>query len=234
MHEWLEWARGPVFRFAFLFMVLGMFRLMALNLLSLRSVARRAGNKEIPVARVLRSTVQWLLPHGGAVSRDPVFTMASVLFHIAMIFTPVFLGAHILLWQRGLGVSWPALSQPLADTLTLVGVAAGLILIVQRIFARASRELSRPQDYLLPVLITTIFASGFLAMHPAVSPFSYDATMLLHVICGNLMIVVLPFSKLSHALLFPITRLISEMAWHLAPDAGQQVAIALNKEGDPI
>ena len=122
MHEWLEWARGPVFRFAFLFMVLGMFRLMALNLLSLRSVARRAGNKEIPVARVLRSTVQWLLPHGGAVSRDPVFTMASVLFHIAMIITPVFLGAHILLWQRGLGVSWPALSQPLADTLTLVGV----------------------------------------------------------------------------------------------------------------
>ena len=71
-------------------------------------------------------------------------------------------------------------------------------------------------------------------MHPAVSPFSYDATMLVHVICGNLMIVALPFSKLSHALLFPITRLISEMAWHLAPDAGQQVAIALNKESDPI
>ncbi len=234
MHEWLEWARGPVFRFAILFMALGMLRLLVLNFLSLRTVARRAGNREIPVGSVLRSTVHWLLPHGRTVAQHPVFTTASVLFHLAMIITPVFLGAHILLWERGLGVSWPALGQPLADALTLIGVATGMILIVQRIFARASRELSRPQDYLLPAVITTIFATGFLAMHPTVNPFTYDSMIFVHVICGNLILVALPFSKLSHALLFPITRLISEMGWHLAPDAGQQVAVALNKEDESI
>ena len=234
MHEWLLWARGPMFRFAFALMALGVLRLVVLSLLNLTAVARRAGNKRFPVAKVLRGTLAWMVPRGGALSGHPVFTFASMLFHLAMIITPIFLGAHILLWQRGLGVSWPALNQSLADTLTLAGIAAGLVLIVQRIFARASRELSRFQDYLLPVLITVIFAAGYLAQHPARNPFSYDAVMLLHVLCGNLLFIVLPFSKLSHALLFPITRLISEMGWHLVPDAGQQVAVALHKEDQPI
>jgi len=234
MHEWLEWARGPMFRFAIVFMALGMVRLMVLSALNLRAVAQRAGNKETPLGKVLGSTLRWLVPHGRSVGQHPVVTTASVLFHVAMIITPVFLGAHILLWERGLGVSWPALGQPWVDVLTLVGIAAGAVLIAQRLFARATRELSRPQDYLLPSLIITTFAAGFLAMHPDLNPFAYDSTLFVHVITGNLILVVLPFSKLSHVLLFPITRLVSEMGWHLAPDAGQRVAVTLNKENERV
>ncbi len=234
MHEWLEWARGPFFRFAFLFMTLGILRLVVLNLLSLWTIAQRAGNKTIPIGQVLRNTFQWFLPRGRAFAQHPVFTVASVLFHVAVIIVPVFLAAHILLWERGLGVRWPAIGQPLADALTLLGLTAGVILIVQRIFVRSSRALSRPQDFILPVLITAVFGSGFLAMHPAGNPFAYDPTIFMHVVCGNLIFMVLPFSKLSHAVLFPITRLISEMGWHLAPDAGQRVAVALGKEDQPV
>mgnify|MGYP001828685609 FL=1 len=234
MSEWLLWARGPMFRFAMLLMVLGVIRLVVLSLLNLVAVSRMAGDKRIPIATVLRGTAGWLFPRGGALTGHPVFTLASMIFHLAMIITPIFLGAHILLWQRGLGLSWPALAQPLADALTLAGIVAGVVLIVQRIFARASRELSRLQDYLLPVLITIIFATGYLAMHPGSDPLSYEAVMLIHVVCGNLLLIALPFSKLSHVMLFPITRLVSEMGWHLAPDAGQRVAATLHKEDQPI
>jgi hypothetical protein len=234
MSEWLLWARGPMFRFAILLMVLGMLRLVVLSLFNLTAVARRSGNKRLRVTAVLRDTAGWLIPRGRALTGHPVFTLSSVVFHAATIITPIFLGAHILLWQRGLGVSWPALAQPLADALTLAGIVTGVVLIVQRIFARANRDLSRLQDFLLPVLITIIFATGYLAIHPASDPLPYDAVMLIHVVCGNLLLIALPFSKLSHVMLFPITRLVSEMGWHLAPDAGQRVAVALNKEDQPI
>jgi len=234
MNDWLLWARGPMFRFAILLMMLGVLRLVVLSLLNLVAVARRSGDNRFPVAAVLRGTAGWLVPRRGALTDHPIFTLASMIFHLAMIITPIFLGAHILLWQRGLGLSWPALAQPLADALTLAGIVTGVVLIVQRVFTRANRDLSRLQDYLLPILITIIFATGYLAMHPASDPLPYETVMLTHVLCGNLLLIALPFSKLSHAMLFPITRLVSEMGWHLAPDAGQRVAVALNKEDQPI
>jgi len=78
------------------------------------------------------------------------------------------------------------------------------------------------------------FTTGYLAMHPALNPFDYNATMLVHVMSGNLILVLLPFSKLSHAVLFPTTQLLSEMAWHLAPGSGENVALTLGKEHEPI
>jgi len=100
--------------------------------------------------------------------------------------------------------------------------------------ARASRALSRTQDYLLPLIIGVAFVSGYLAMHPAVNPFSYNATMFVHVMVGNLIFILIPFSKLSHIALFPVTQLVSEMGWHLVPESGARVALALGKEGEPI
>ena len=37
---------------------------------------------------------------------------------------------------------------------------------------------------------------------------------------GNLIFILIPFTKLSHAVLFPATQLVSEMGWHLAADSG--------------
>ena len=45
---------------------------------------------------------------------------------------------------------------------------------------------------------------------------------------------MIPFTKMSHVALFPATQLISDLGWHLKPGAGQQVAIALGKENEPI
>jgi nitrate reductase gamma subunit len=158
----------------------------------------------------------------------------SFLFHIAVIVTPLFLAAHIALWYRGTGMSWAAIPQVVADYLTLLAIATGVVLFVRRVSARATRALSRPQDYLLPLILMVPFVSGYLAMHPGLNPFDYNATMFVHVMSGNLILVLIPFSKLSHAVLFPTTQLMSEMAWHLAPGSGERVALTLGKEQKPI
>jgi hypothetical protein len=71
-------------------------------------------------------------------------------------------------------------------------------------------------------------------MHPSINPFGYYGTMVVHVMSGNLIFLLIPFSKMSHMALFPATQLVSELGWHLLPGAGQQVAVALGKENDPL
>jgi nitrate reductase gamma subunit len=131
-------------------------------------------------------------------------------------------------------VSWPALPQPLADYLTLTAIVAAIVLFVTRVSASVTRTLSRAQDYLLPLLLLVPFVSGYLAMHPASNPFGYNGTMFVHVMSGNIIMILMPFSKLSHAVLFPTTQLVSEMAWHLGSDSGRKVAVTLGKENEPI
>ena len=76
--------------------------------------------------------------------------------------------------------------------------------------------------------------SGYLALHPVLNPFSYDGVMLIHVLSGNLIFILIPFTKLAHLVLFPITQLVSETGWHLAPHSGREVAAALGKEHEAI
>lgn len=233
MTEWLEWARGPAFRFSILLMILGLARLLVLNIANILNVVSRARDKSIPWTTVIRDTVRWFFPYRTA--KPQLFvTVVSFLFHVSVIVTPVFLGAHIMLWQRGVGVSWAAIPQLAADYLTLLAIASAALLFFKRVSAKATRALSRPQDYLLPPLIMIPFISGYLAMHPAYNPFEYNATMFVHVMSGNLILILMPFSKLSHAVLFPTTQLVSEMAWHLVPGSGEKVALSLDKENEPI
>ena len=58
--------------------------------------------------------------------------------------------------------------------------------------------------------------------------------MLVHVLSADILLVLIPMTKLSHSVLLPSTQLISEVAWHWPADAGAKVAIALGKEGDPV
>lgn len=233
MTQWLDWARGPAFRFCIAILVLGMFRLLLLNAIHLVVVMRRAKGREIPWGSVIGRTMSWLFPFKVS-RRDVGLTLVSVVFHIAAILTPVFLYDHIRLWRRGLGISWPALPQLTADVLTLVTIFMALILFLRRLAPGASRALSTHQDFVLPLLIAVPFASGYLAMHPGINPFPYEGTLLVHVLSGNVAMAILPFTKLSHAVLFPLSQLLSETGWYLCPNAGQQVAATLGKENSSI
>jgi len=236
MEQWLEWARGPVFRACFAIMLLGLARVVVLNTVSIASLiyTSKKNRRAVPWGTVAKATLQWVFPVKKGFEARAVFSVTSMLFHLCIIVTPIFLGAHILLWERGLGISWPAISNLAADYLTLLAILTGVALLAQRVGARASRAISRPQDYFLPLLIVTPFVAGYLAMHPNLNPFGYNGTMFVHVMSANLIFLLIPFTKMSHVVLFPGTQLVSEMGWHLKPGGGEQVAIALGKENEPI
>ncbi len=233
MELWLHWARGPLFRVALVFMLLGLARHLLLTVWAGARVYQRAGDRKIPFRKVAEATRRWLLPFGRLRDRWP-YSVTTFAFHVAVIVVPLFLAGHIALWKKGIGISWPALPNGVATALTFVALVTALAVVIQRALSRATRSLSRFQDYALPLLLALGFASGFLVMHPAWNPFSPDGTMLAHVLVGDTLLVLVPLTKLSHMILLPLTQIVSELAWHFPPDAGHRVGLTLGKENEPI
>ncbi len=233
MEAWLEWARGPAFVFAFSFMVLGLVRHVVLTAAAMYKHLRRAGDPSIAYAKLTRTTLEWLVPMT-KIRNQLFYAVTSVVFHIAVLIVPVFLGGHIALWARGVGVSWPAIPHDVADVLTIVAIVTAVALLAQRIGSKAMRSLSRFQDYGLPPLIAVPFVTGFLVMHPASNPFSYEAVLLVHVMSANLIFILMPVTKLSHAVLLPSVQFVSEIGWKWPADSGSRVAAALGKEEAPV
>ncbi len=233
METLLEWARGPCFVFAFTFMLLGLVRHLGLTGWEMIRDMRRAGDKSLPYSQVFFATLKWMFPIHKMKNRF-FFSLTSVLFHIAILIVPVFLGGHIALWARGLGLSWPAIPNSVADVLTILAIVTAVALVIQRAAARATRALSRFQDYILPPIIAVPFVSGFFLMHPSTNPFSFEAMLFLHVMSANLVFVLIPITKLSHIALIPSVQLVSEVGWRWPPDSGSKVGIALGKECEPV
>ena len=233
METLLEWARGPCFAFAFTFMLLGLIRHLGLIGWEMIRDMRRAGDKTLPYAQVFFATLKWVFPLAKVKDRL-LFSLTSVLFHIAILIVPIFLGGHIALWARALGISWPAIPNNVADVLTIVAIVTAVALVIQRAAARATRSLSRFQDYILPLIIAMPFVSGFLLMHPPINPFSFEATLLVHIMSANLVFFLIPITKLSHAALIPSVQMVSEVGWHWPSNSGTKVSLALGKENEPV
>ncbi|MFP4623460.1 MAG: hypothetical protein ACOCVZ_02850 [Gemmatimonadota bacterium] len=233
MENWLQLAKGPLFWVAFTVMVLGLGRHLVLTLYEAARAYRRAGDKDIPGRRVFSETMRWLVPRDRLRDRW-LYSATTFLFHVGVILVPLFLAGHIALWQQALGISWPALPNDVATTLTLITLAAAVAVVIQRLASPESRALGRVQDYALPLLIAVVFASGFMVMHPAWNPWGRDPMFLIHMLSGDLLLFLVPFTKLSHMVLLPLTQLVGELAWHFPQDAGQRVGVALGKESEPI
>lgn len=233
METLLQWLRGPVFWAALTFLILGLTRHVAMTVWGIARAAQRAGDKSFPYGKVFAATMKWLFPAGQLKNRL-LFSLTSLVFHVAIILVPIFLAGHIALWERGIGLSWPALPNGLATVLTIAAVATAIALVLQRVASRDTRVLSRFQDYALPLLVALPFASGFLVMHPAWNPISRDLALLIHVLSADTLLFLIPLTKLNHMVLLPTTQLVSELAWHFPPDAGTRVAVALDKANEPI
>jgi len=233
MESWIEWARGPVFLFAFSFMLLGLVRHIFLTIWEIARAMSKAGDKSLPYRQIFVATFKWLFPTD-KLKKELLFSMTSILFHVAILIVPIFLAGHITILARRLGISWLAIPNQLADVLTIIAIVTAIALVLQRAAARATRTLSRFQDYTLPLIIAVPFASGFMVMHPTMNPFSYEAMLLIHILSADLVLILIPITKLSHMALMPTAQLVSEVAWHWPPDAGSKLAVTLGKEDEPI
>lgn len=227
MSETLDFAMGPLFRASILVMILGLARLVLLRTIAIVRARRRTPPRPVPWGQVATSVVDWLVPVRHVMRTSPVFNIISILYHVALILTPLFLANHVLLVERSTGIAWPALGAAAADTFTLAALVTTALLLGFRLFNRTSRQMSAGGDYLLLLLLALPFASGWLATHPGGAPFRYESLMLVHVLGAELIFVLIPFTKLAHFVMFPLDRLATHVFWGLVPGAGNRVAETL-------
>lgn len=234
METMLEFARGPLFRFSLAIMLLGLLRVVVLDLTAAAGAYWRAGDKSLPWKLIIRRTLRWLFPVNRLLINRPVYSVISVLFHVGLLVVPIFLFAHMELWKAKLGFGWPTLPKAWADWLTLGTVVFALALVIGRIASRESRFLSRKQDYLWPMILLIPFLTGYLCANLGLGPTVYRLAMLIHILAGETIFVLMPFTKVAHCVLMPFSQFISNLAWKFPPTAEEPVTATLNKKGAPV
>ena len=212
----------------FLIMLLGLSRHV---LLQVSNLILRKGRRlvNVPWNRVLEDTLTWALPFRHLIPGTMLFSSVSFLFHIGVIIVPLFLADHVLLCEKFLGTKLPAISQSLADYLSLLTIGCLMTLLALRLLMRRLRAMSRKSDYVLLIMVALPFLTGFVSSHPELNPLPWKLTMLLHLLSAETLFLIIPFTKLAHIVLFPFDR-ISVLHWQLRPGAGDKVAQALYGE----
>lgn len=158
----------------------------------------------------LHSIYKWLIPYGTFGWRaQPFFTACFFLLHFGAVLIPFFLMGHNMVLEDALGFSFPTMPQILADVLTVATILGIVCIVLRRIALAEVRILTTCYDYFILALVAVPFITGFIArMHVG----DYDFWLLCHIITGELMLLLAPFTKLSHIVLYFGSR------WQLGAD----------------
>ncbi len=234
MEQLLEFARGPLFRLTFTIMVLGLARILIIDIIQAIEAYRRAGDKNIPWKNVIIDSLTWLIPVKRIYRNRPVYSIISILFHIGLLLVPIFLYAHVILWQDYLAIPWLTLSYEWAYWLTILTIVAAAGLLIGRIASNSSSYISRKQDFLWPVILMVPFVTGFLCAHAGLGPKVYQVSMLVHILTAELIFILIPFTKIAHCVLMPLSQVVVAIAWKFPADTDEKIAVTLNKKGEPV
>lgn len=203
-----QFITGPLLWFSFLFFIIGCMVHVVLYIRGLDwKLDRVSYSKHIyyGVKGAFRSVFFWLLPFGTRSWRsNPGFTLIFLLLHSGILITPFFLQAHHVILRERWGISFWTIPDSVADVLTLGVMVAALILLLRRVALPKVRILTRPQDIAVLVITVLPFFTGFLAYHQVSDP---NVWTLLHVLSGELMLIAIPLSKLSHFVKFFCSRI---------------------------
>jgi len=235
MEDLLNFAKGPLFRFSFAIMILGLIRLFGLTIINGLSAKSKAKDKAIPNSYVKKMTFGYIFPIR-TFRKKPIYAGISIIFHIGLLLTPILLVDHNLLFDSSIGFSLLviSISKQIADILTITTIIAAILLLIMRTSNEASRFLSRKQDFLWLILLMFPFATGLICAQVTVNPSTYDFFMLIHILSGCAIFILIPFTKIAHCVLLPLGQWITARAWKFPPEAGEEVEISLGKQGEKL
>jgi len=153
-----------------------------------------------------RSIFRWLIPFGSQSMKDhPFVTVGYFFFHLSFLGMLIFLSTHVFT-----NINWWGFTDRIADVMALVFMGSVVFIVIRRLIAPEVRIITTLSDYLLLALVTTLFMTGYyMAYHPEIELWiNYDNILILHILLSELLIILIPFTKLGHMILFFFTRAI--------------------------
>ena len=197
-----EFVRGPLMWLILTVFVMGM-GVRVFELVRLSRARDQGFYDHFHWGWALRSIFHWILPLNETVRQYPVYSAVTYTFHILLLFVPVFVLAHVVLFYESFAIEWWTLPESATDVFAMVMVGCVAFLMIRRAVVPYVRIVNAPVDFLLLALIGLPFLTGLLARHQLLD---YQTMLVLHILSGQLLIVLIPFTKLSHMVLFFLTR----------------------------
>jgi len=197
-----EFVSGPLVWIAFIVFVSGMVYQFVTMLISAKK--DKVIYPYMSLKYSLRSLFHWMIPFASKNMRARYeVTIVTFLFHVCLILVPIFLLAHIAMFTFAWGLKWGALSQVAGTYMTIIVILASLFFLLRRLMMPEIQFVTDPSDYLLLAIAAAPFITGLAANQQW---FDYQTTVIVHMITGSVMLMAIPFTRLSHMLFFPFTR----------------------------
>ncbi len=191
----LNWARGPGLDIAVAVFLLGtLWRLI--EIISLGRKKDLSAPRHKPGASGWHTIARRSVAPPGMLKRSPISYIGGYVFHVGLALIVFFYAQHIKLIESLIGLSWPALPSQLIDLVTVITLAAMVLVLVDRINKPVKRYLSTFEDYFTWAVTFLPILTGYLAVKHLLLP--YTTMLALHILSVELLLVVLPFTKLFH------------------------------------
>lgn len=200
----LAWARGTGLEIASYVFLAGMllrfFEIFMLGRKNTLAETRASG-----IGAGIRTIFSRSLPADKATLQRSMYTIvAGYIFHIGLFIVLFFLAPHIELYEAVFGLSWKALPTPAVDFAVVLSLMALLAILWHRITSPVLKLLTTPQDYLVWALTFIPLLTGYMSYHHLL--FNYTWLLAVHILSVDLLLVLFPFTKLTHAFTLFISR----------------------------
>jgi nitrate reductase gamma subunit len=206
--DFFSFVEGPLLWLAFLIFILGSL-IRAAMFLSVSTKKDKIIYQHFSWKYVFATLVRWILPLNKDLAKNPVFSILGYIFHICLIIVPIWYASHITLWEESrFEWSWSSIPDEMADWMTLIFLAIVIFFLLRRIFSADIRLISTFSDYLLLIVTALPFLTGYFLTHGTLDSIGFlgDNMQLLHMLSAELMLILIPFTKLSHYILFFFSR----------------------------
>lgn len=210
----LDFARGPALVFAIAVFVLGtgwrLVHLWRLPRMPDLSAAREGAASRTSGA--LHAIVRGMWPRPTFAQKTLLITLNGYVFHIGLAVVAFGYAPHIAFVHRNLGLSWPALPDPVMYLAAAATIVSMILALVLRLSDPVRRKISSADDLITWVIVFLPVVTGMAVLSDSSATLLardhalYRGPLAVHLLTLELLLVWFPFGKLMHAFLFPFSR----------------------------